>query len=306
MGTYGCLMYRHQTGGKANKVISVLPWKPLCSGWQGGNNGRRENNMIAALPWKPLCCVWHKVNWPTQILLWTRTSAILDTNRRVSFTGTCASVCKWWSCLEGISVLWHITLCLKCVWNSPILTICEDIYIYICVYVCIYISKFLFASVLCMLCLPSYLPIYAAIHTSNDALNHPSIHLRNDPVFDLLIKSLFQLQYYKLTYKKKDHCMEIYPLRIKCSIWPPLRLATSLMRTVMLLTRRHISAVISLQAWMISAVNSIIVCGSFGKIFSLMKQDYSGAILPTCETIRKSVWDDTRVEIVLQKKKIGT
>jgi hypothetical protein len=41
----------------------------------------------------------------------------------------------------------------------------------------------------------------------------------NDPVFNLLIKSWFQLQYYKLTYKKKDHCMEIYPLWIKCSIW---------------------------------------------------------------------------------------
>jgi hypothetical protein len=33
---------------------------------------------------------------------------------------------------------------------------------------------------------------------------------RNDPAFDLLIKPLPQLQYQKLIYKKKDHCMDIY------------------------------------------------------------------------------------------------
>jgi hypothetical protein len=37
----------------------------------------------------------------------------------------------------------------------------------------------------------------------------------NDPVFDLLINSLFELQYCKLTYKKKNDDMEIYPLWIK-------------------------------------------------------------------------------------------
>jgi hypothetical protein len=73
---------------------------------------------------------------------------------------------------------------------------------------------------------------------------------QNDPVFDLLIKSFFQLEYCKLTYRKKNHCIDIYPLWIKCSVWPPLRLATS----------------VSLQAWMITAHNSIVVCG---KIFSL-------------------------------------
>jgi hypothetical protein len=70
---------------------------------------------------------------------------------------------------------------------------------------------------------------------------------------------------------KKDHCMEIYLLWIKCSIWPPLHLATSSARTVMLITRRCISSIISLQAWMTSGLNSIIVCGLFGKIFSLRK-----------------------------------
>jgi hypothetical protein len=92
---------------------------------------------------------------------------------------------------------------------------------------------------------------------------------QDDPVFDLLIKSLFQLQYWKLTYKKKDHCMEIYPLWIKRSTWPTLCLATSLTWTVMSITRLHISSVILLQTWMINALNSIIVCGFFGKIFTL-------------------------------------
>jgi hypothetical protein len=36
---------------------------------------------------------------------------------------------------------------------------------------------------------------------------------------------------------------------------------------MLLISWQHISSVISLQAWMISALNSIIVCGFFGKIF---------------------------------------
>jgi hypothetical protein len=79
--------------------------------------------------------------------------------------------------------------------------------------------------------------------------------------------------------------MEIYPVCIKCSIWPPLRLATSSTRTVMLITRQHISSVISLQTWMINAPKSIIVRCFFRKIFALsnppknspmdLNQDYS-------------------------------
>jgi hypothetical protein len=62
--------------------------------------------------------------------------------------------------------------------------------------------------------------------------------------------------------QKESHCMETYPLWIRCSIWPPLHLANSSTHTVMLLiTWRHISSVILLQAWMVSALNPIIVCG---------------------------------------------
>jgi hypothetical protein len=55
---------------------------------------------------------------------------------------------------------------------------------------------------------------------------------------------------------------------------------------LLLITQWHISSVILLQAWMISALNSITVCSFFGKIFSLrnpqsshmgLSQDYSGA-----------------------------
>jgi hypothetical protein len=64
------------------------------------------------------------------------------------------------------------------------------------------------------------------------------IHVyENDPAFDLLINYLFQLQCLKLTYRKKDHCMDIYPLWIKCSVWSPLRLAAPSTWTVMLLIR---------------------------------------------------------------------
>jgi hypothetical protein len=71
------------------------------------------------------------------------------------------------------------------------------------------------------------------------------------------------------TYKEKDHCMEIYPLLIKYSIWPPLRLATSSIWTVILISWWHISSFISLQDWMISALDFITVCVFFRKTFSL-------------------------------------
>jgi hypothetical protein len=72
--------------------------------------------------------------------------------------------------------------------------------------------------------------------------------------------------------------MEINLLWINCSIWPPLCLVTSSTPTVMLITWRQIPSVISLQAWMISALNSVTVCSYFGKILSLRnppkKQSY--------------------------------
>lgn len=92
----------------------------------------------------------------------------------------------------------------------------------------------------------------------------------NGPEFDLLMKSLFPLQYYKLTHKRKDHFKAIYPLLIKCSVWPPLRLATSSTWAVMLfITEWHISSIISLQASVLSGLSSIIVCGFFRKIYTL-------------------------------------
>jgi hypothetical protein len=65
----------------------------------------------------------------------------------------------------------HYTLlegCMKCIYNKYM----EYQYIYLYIYK----SKFLFASLFFVLRLPSYLSIYVAIHTSNDALNHPAIY----------------------------------------------------------------------------------------------------------------------------------
>jgi hypothetical protein len=63
--------------------------------------------------------------------------------------------------------------------------------------------------------------------------------------------------------------MEIYPLwRIQYNhhyIWQILQTRT----VILLITRWYISSVMSLQAWMISVLNTITVCSFFGKIFSL-------------------------------------